>query len=55
MVSVLLADVYSICCNILQHIAYAILLTCENVCDIDYCIPHAVHCGDVGDILNELI
>ena len=34
-------------CTTLQYIAYMILLTCENVCDIDYCMP--LYC-DIGDI-----
>ena len=29
-----------ICGDILQYIAYAILLTCENVCDIDIAYPN---------------
>ena len=30
----------AICDDILQYIAYAILLTCENVCDIDFVYPN---------------
>ena len=34
------SDVPAICGDILRYIAYAILLTCENVCIIDIAYPN---------------
>ena len=34
----------AICGDILRYIAYAILLTRENVCDIDIAYPNIAYC-----------